>query len=587
MSSQNLAPPSRLASLFSPAAAIALILTLLFIAPGLDRSTLQFLTITLMWVALASSWNLIGGYAGYTDFGHALFVGVGAYTVGILLAQGDALSLAGRLTFPQALIAAFLIGAVFALVIGFPTLRLKGAYFAIVMLGMLAMIREIARNLPGVTQGGVGINFAPPFPQMLEIYYVMLIVTSIIFLTSLWIFRSQLGTMLQALAQDEIAADMRGINTTTVKIGIFMLVGGFTALIGATRAYWLGFANPDLAFPEDFTIQMIMIVLLGGLGRPWGPVIGGVAFLAIQNLLWTNGGEAHLIIMSALLIVIALLFPGGILGIFNSENRSTGSRLRRDQPSEKSTLLLSMTDTLREWQRPETTNPLLEGRDITRDFGGIRAINKINFQIQPGEIVGLLGPNGSGKSTLFDCISGILKPSNGEIFLNGEDITHLNPWRVNRYGLARTFQNIRVFEGLTVYENMLASRKWRAVPLWAWMWSAPPETRQRADEFLAYLGLSPFSHMSASGLSAGQQRLLEIGMTLMSDPLVILIDDQRHQSSYDRRHQNQHFTLESGAWTHIFPDRAQSPFRDGAVSPPLRPQLWIAHRRRHTGGSPE
>lgn len=524
MASQNLS--SRISSLLSPLAAIVLILTLIFIAPGLDRYALQYLTLTLMWVALASSWNLIGGYAGYTDFGHAIFVGVGAYAAGILIARDESLILSATLSFPQALIAAFIIGALFALVIGFPTLRLKGAYFAIAMLGMLAMTREIVRNATSVTQGGVGITFPSPFPQMLEIYYVMLIVASAIFLTSLWIFRSQLGTMLQAIAQDEIAADMRGINTTTVKIGIFMLVGGFTALIGATRAYWLGYANPNLAFPEDFTIQMIMITLLGGIGRPWGPVIGGVIFLGAQSILWTNGGEVHLIVMSALLIMIALFFPRGILGLFDPKNRGLKASSRGDTlPSEKSSLILSMTDTLRAWQTPSTTRPLLEGHNITRDFGGIRAINKINFQIQQGEIVGLLGPNGSGKTTLFDCISGILKPSSGELFLNGEDITQISPWRVNRYGLARTFQNIRVFEGLTVYENMLASRKWRGVPLWTWMWSAPPETRQHADEFLAFLGLSSFSQLPASSLSGGQQRLLEIGMTLMSNPLVVLIDE--------------------------------------------------------------
>lgn len=524
MTPQNI--PGRISSLLSPAAAIALILTLAAIAPDFDRSTLQFLTLTLMWIALASSWNLIGGYTGYIDFGHAVFVGVGAYTAGILVGWSTNLALSGTLSFAPVSLAAFLIGGLFALFIGSLTLRLRGAYFAIATLGMLALSREIVRNITSVTQGGVGITFPNPFPQMLDVYYVMLTIAGIIFLTSLWIFRSQLGTMLQAIAQDEIAADMRGINTTAIKVGIFMLVGSFTALIGAARAYWQGYTNPSLAFPEDFTIQMIMITLIGGIGRPWGPVVGSVIFLGAQSLLWANGSEIHLMVMSALLILAVLFFPKGILGLFDPENRGLGALLwRNGKPSERSTLPLSMSDTLRTWQTPKTSDPLLEGRDITRDFGGIRAINKINFQIRQGEIVGLLGPNGSGKTTLFDCISGILKPSSGALFLNGEDITHLNPWRVSRYGLARTFQNIRIFEGLTVYENMLASRRWRGVPLWAWLWAAPPEAHQHVNEFLAFLGLSPFSHMSAGSLSGGQQRLLEIGMTLMSDPLIILIDE--------------------------------------------------------------
>jgi branched-chain amino acid transport system permease protein len=470
---------------------------------------------------------MIGGYVGYADFGHAVFIGIGAYVVGILIARFGISDLAFRQRLPLA----FLVGAVFAGLIGFPTLRLKGPYFAVAALGILAMTREIAHNLPDLTQGGIGIGFDPPFPPILDVYYVMLLLVGLIFFMSLWIFRSQFGHVLRAIAQDEIGADTRGINTTTAKVSIFILAGGFTAMIGATRAYWQGYVTPDVVFPEDYTVQMIAMTLLGGIGRPWGPVIGGTAFFALQTLIPAVNGEIQLILVGLLLIIVSLYIPRGILGVLDPENRGLLWFFRRRSPMPDSQrpdippILPEFRAT--ELQSSRHTQPavLLEGRGITRDFGGIRAINKIDFKIYQGEIVGLLGPNGSGKTTLFNNISGILRPSSGELYLNGEDITRLSPWQISRYGLARTFEQIRVFEDLTLRENMLVARKWRGVPAWAWMMAAPVHACQRADELLELLGLAPISDALAGSANGSQQRLLEIGMALMSDPLLMLLDE--------------------------------------------------------------
>jgi branched-chain amino acid transport system permease protein len=121
--------------------------------------------------------------------------------------------------------------------VGWPTLRLKGPYFSIAMLGLYVAAREIVRNNPfDLTNGGRGISFSAPFARPLDIYYLMLFLAGSIFFCSLWIYRVQLGKMLKAVRDDEVGADMRGINTTFIKIATFMLAGGFTAFIGGTKA---------------------------------------------------------------------------------------------------------------------------------------------------------------------------------------------------------------------------------------------------------------------------------------------------------------------------------------------------------------
>lgn len=536
----------------TPIFAFLILATLYILAPDLKRSDLRLVTFTLMWVAMTSSWNLIGGYTGYTDFGHSVFVGVGGYVVGILMVRLGILQgiedTAGQRavlwTFAQALPFSFIGGAVFAGLVGYPTLRLKGPYFSIAMLGVLVAMREIVRNNPfDLTNGGKGVSFFAPFANPLDVFYVMLGLVGVIFFTSLWLYRVQIGNMLKAVRDDEVGADMRGINTTALKIGIFMLAGGFTALVGGIKAYWDGYIDPDTIFPATYHIEIIMMVMLGGLGRPWGPVIGAIVFYYGKTVVWANASEGHLLITGGLLLLIVMFMPGGILSLFDPEDRGLawwirtrllgqrervfdegqGFKFREIPPAPAPpTITASHVASTNGTVQREV---VLQGRGITKDFGGLRAVNKVDFEIQRGEIVGLLGPNGSGKTTLFDCISGVLKPSAGRILINDQDVTGFAPWRINRGGLSRTFQRLRVYGRQTVYDNMLLARRWAGVPPWLWLRIAPNNVREKADDLITFLKLDHLQKNLANNLSGGQQRLLEIGMTLMSDPTVVLLDE--------------------------------------------------------------
>jgi branched-chain amino acid transport system permease protein len=560
MATQNasLSPPAqdtplldRIAPWISPLVAALIVIGMFLAAPALgeNRSNLKIITFLLMWIALTSSWNLIGGYTGYIDFGHSVFVGIGGYTVGILVARLGIL--AGAETVPAqqainwpflaALPVAFIVGAAFAGIIGYPTLRLKGPYFSIAMLGMLVAMREIVRNNPfELTNGGVGLSFVPPFARPLDVYYIMLAITALIFFASFWMYRVQLGKMLRAVRDDEVGADMRGINTTMIKIGIFMLAGGFTAMVGGTKGWWDAYIDPETIFPPTYNIEIIMMAMLGGLGRPWGPVIGASVFYLGRTVIWATANEFQLALSGLLLAFIVLFMRGGILGLIDPEDRGLTWVIRYYLLGQRDEVFSDDED-FTFTEIPETalvaaptaaaalaTNGhrvVLEGQGVTKDFGGLRAVDHVDFKIREGEIVGLLGPNGSGKTTLFNCISGVLKPSEGAVYIDSSPVTGFAPWRINRSGLSRTFQRLRIYGRHTVYENMLLARKWEGVPPYLWLWIAPGQIRAKTDELLEFLRIDHVRNNLAHNLSGGQQRLLEMGMTLMCDPVVVLLDE--------------------------------------------------------------
>lgn len=171
------------------------------------------------------------------------------------------------------------------------------------------------------------------------------------------------------------------------------------------------------------------------------------------------------------------------------------------------------------------TAPLLEGRRVSKYFGGLAALHEVDFAVYPGEMLGLIGPNGSGKTTLFDCLSRVQKISAGQVLFKGVDITNKKPYQVAHMGLARTFQVIRIYGKLTVMENMLLSRQWRGEGLLQQLRPSHPGTETRAKELIDFLLLNHLENEKAGNLSGGQRRLLEIGMAMMPDPDLILLDE--------------------------------------------------------------
>ena len=293
-----------------------------FIAPDaklVSNSLLFSFTQMFMLVTLASNWNLTGGFTGYIDFGHAVFFGLGAYGTGVMMAQ------VGWAFWPSLLFGA-VIAAVFAVLIGSATLRLKGPYFSIAMLGTFVAMREFVRVIKPITGGGRGLTL-PPYLNRPLFYYVTLALALLVILLISRIRKTEFGASLIAIREDEIGAEMRGINTTLHKITAFWIAAFLTGIVGGLWAYQNTFIDPDVVFYESRTVELVMMTMLGGLGTVAGPVIGATTIYWLRDVVWSNFLQYHLIVQGLLLIFIVLWLPEGIMGTLGDKSGTTIGRI--------------------------------------------------------------------------------------------------------------------------------------------------------------------------------------------------------------------------------------------------------------------
>ena len=264
-----------------------------------------------MWIALAQSWNLISGLTGYVSFGHVAFFGMGAYTAGILIVRlGWA--------WPVACLAGGVAAAALALVIGWPCLRLKGPYFAIAMLGLNEVLRVIASYWEGLTGGGLGLSL-PTQQASVAIYYAMGLVALGVTALAWVIVTSRFGLRLMTIREDETAAQAMGIDTLRYKLAAFLLSAVGPGVAGGLSARDQGYIEPISVFPLVTTITMIVMVLFGGKGTIWGPVLGAALLFIVQELVWARFIYLHQLLFGAVMVTVVLLMPRGILGVLQQK----------------------------------------------------------------------------------------------------------------------------------------------------------------------------------------------------------------------------------------------------------------------------
>jgi branched-chain amino acid transport system permease protein len=263
-----------------------------------------------MWIALAQSWNLISGLTGYVSFGHVAFFGMGSYTTAILVVQGVA--------WPLAAVAGGVMAVVLAFVIGWPCLRLKGPYFGIAMLGLNEVLRVMASYFEGLTGGGLGLSL-PTLDASVRIYYAMGLVAAAVTGLTYLIVTSRFGLRLMTIREDEVAAEAMGIDTFRYKIYAFLLSAAAPGIVGGLAARDMGYIEPISVFPLVTTITMIVMVLFGGKGTIWGPVLGAVILFTFQELVWAHFPHAHQILLGGIIVTVVLVMPRGILGVLQQK----------------------------------------------------------------------------------------------------------------------------------------------------------------------------------------------------------------------------------------------------------------------------
>lgn len=293
----------------------------LFEATG--DSTLFTLTLMFTSLALAVNWNLTGGFTGYVDFGHAVWFGIGAYVSAIMVSEQSSL-VPQQLPLAASLVVGALATGLIANLVGRAVLRLRGPYFAIAMLGFFVFVREVVRVLRPLTNGGRGLSLPPSIDRPLWYYIELGLVVGLVMFTW-WLRGTRFGSSLFAIREDEVGAEMRGIDTMAVKLKVFSLSATSTGLFGAMWAHQNTFVDPDIAFVEVRTLDAVMGTMLGGLGTVLGPVLGMSVLFWLREVLWANFLEFHLILQGVLLAVIVIYLPKGVMGLLQPGSPLRGS----------------------------------------------------------------------------------------------------------------------------------------------------------------------------------------------------------------------------------------------------------------------
>ncbi len=507
---------------------------------------LRIYTMTGLWVMLALGLNVVAGFAGLLDLAYVAFFGIGGYTFALLSSSQINIHLPFILVLP---LAAFFTMAV-GIALGLTSIRLKGDYLAIVTLAFAQIFKLLLLNLdtPVNITGGVngiysfdpinllGIRIFSPVAYAYLIWFFTITVT----IGSFRIKRSRFGRGWEAIREDELAAEAIGVNTTWMKL---MAFAGGAFIAGAAGALFASFQ--DSVFPNNFDFPQLVIVycmvILGGLGNITGVILGSV-FLSILPEFLREYGAYRMMSYGLILIVLMALRPQGIMGEIGflvkkqvrpdkdqSDRLKASTELYYDESAKTQEIIASSP------QYSKSNLAILELTQVTMDFGGIKAVDDLSLTLHEREILSIIGPNGAGKTTLFNLISGIFPPSFGSIYFEGREITGLRPHRVVKAGIARTFQNLRLFNKMSVLDNAKVGQFCRttAGPL-SILFHLPlhkkeeRQTDQKAREILSLFGgrLTGYRFdQQALFLSYANRRRMEIARALSTDSKILLLDE--------------------------------------------------------------
>ncbi len=561
--------------------ALALIAALLFPPLIHNDGDIDAAANALSFAALALGLNIVVGFAGLLDLGYAAFFAIGAYTYGALAswqlhpawsgfwepfqlldlvarvhqAGGDTVHF--QVSFWLMMPIAAAVAAFFGILFGAPTLRLKGDYLAIVTLGFGEIVPIVARNTPTVTNGAQGLNGVLP-PQIFGFnfgvsatpyYYVGVAFVAFLMFTSQRLKTSRIGRAWMAIREDEIAAAAMGVNRVRFKLLAFAMGAAFAGATGTLYVAKLQTATPEM-FMFPVSVMLLVMIVFGGMGNVWGVVLGALILQMLQSwFLQDLSGWLHalgrLIDVRWLQQVelassIELIF--GLILVFMMLYRREGLI-----PARRRVAALSLVDQTVQAGRggfdrlsglgrvAETGGePLLEVKDLTVRFGGLVALRNISLSVPAHRILAVIGPNGSGKSTLFNAITGLVPAESGAIRFAGEESLRLPPHRILERGIARTFQNLRLFPNLSVLENILVGMHARLKTGTIGAILRPPATRREevaarelALEILSLFGnrLLPRADHLAASLSYANRRRAEIARALASQPKLLLLDE--------------------------------------------------------------
>jgi len=542
----------------------------------------QFVLIAI-YATLLFGLDIVVGYTGEVSLAHAGLFGIGAYTAGILT---------WKLGFPfyAALPFSIAVTSGFGAILALPALQVTGPYLAMVTLAFGTIASILINEMTFLTNGAMGLTIHKPslFGLILQESQYYYCAVSIFLLAMIAVHRiliSHLGRAFEALRGSPVASDCMGVSVYFYKVFAFVISAGLAGLAGGMFTYNELYIAPN-TFNFELTILFLLAIIMGGRKSRAGAILGAAIVVLLPNLLddidlfrylaefavgvvairagfvlkkeGVNGAKGLLIpgvgsvlllaasfklenmtnwritIFGLLILFVVYYLQEGIIGwakevyiSWQGDKKSTA--LSSEEQKVDASIAFSSGHAN---SAHHDEGILLQARGVVMQFGGLKALNEVDLNIQKGTVHGLIGPNGSGKSTMMNVLTGIYKPTLGSVQFQGTELSGLSPSDIAQKGIARTFQNIQLFGEMTALENVLVGlhHTFRS-NLLSVILSTPAQRREeqaartRAAAILKFVGLGDVAHEQARNLAYGRQRLLEIGRALALDPQLLLLDE--------------------------------------------------------------
>ena len=458
--------------------------------------------------------NFLTGYAGQVSLGHGALVGLGSYATALLMVDA-------HWSFWAAAAAGMAIATVAGLVMALPALRLSTWYFALVTLTFAQVVTDLLVEWRGLTRGFSGV-VGIPAPALggrplspTEVYLTVAACVVLAFLAIRNLTRSRYGRGMVAARDNPLAATASGVSLLRIKLFAFAVSAALAGLAGAFYAVQKTVLTPE-DFSADFSIFFLLIIVVGGLGRLWGPVVGTLILFLLPELLGPLQSW-RLLIYGVLLLVLMVFAPHGIMGVALWQRW-------RPRPPPPADAGLPAARTVRRLS--------LRVDDLHKHFGGVSALAGCALTAEAATTHALVGPNGSGKTTTLNVISGFIRSDRGSVTIGDTEVSKLAPHEVARLGVGRTFQTPKLLNDMTVLDNVrlggFISERATAPEIALGLPRAQVDHRESSAAAMAllhFVGLAERANDLAGDLPHGQQRLVEIARAMAGAPSLLLLDE--------------------------------------------------------------
>ncbi|MDB5822641.1 MAG: Branched-chain amino acid transport ATP-binding protein LivG [Herminiimonas sp.] len=523
------------------------LLLLPLVVPG--QYVMQLINLGLISLIVVVGLNFITGYCGQINFAQAAFWGIGAYVTAILTLKG--------LSFWAALPVAAVVTGLCSLLLGIPTLRLRAYYLAMATIAFGEIVQLVLVHWEPVTGGTSGLRNVPGISVAghllvgnVQHYYFLLVWCALAMWLSLRVRSSHLGRAMIALRDSEIAAEVMGIDTVRMKMLALVLSSTYAGIAGGLYVGYVNYVSPDL-FSNAQAVLFFVMLVVGGVGSAVGAVVGTIVLTALPEALRFLK-EWYLVLYGIGIILMICFLPDGLVSMSRrfglggarsaapSPHARAGTTLATPLPEATPATAFAHAPAGPHAAAPASAVPgkaaaatnVLVVDGVTQRFGGLVALDGVSLHVARGTVHAVIGPNGSGKTTFLNVLSGAYTAQAGSVLLDGVELIGRRPNAIAKAGLSRTFQNIRVYNSLTVLENVMVGAACHAGMRLAGVLAGSARQRQQeralrdsARDALEFVGIADFADRPAGSLAYAQQRLLEIARALATDPKVLLLDE--------------------------------------------------------------